>query len=277
MLTERHQSVNDHTHRFRCGCERCRCFHADSHRLTSPSPPLHDAQHPESGAVMDISLSHSSLRRPWFVILSFVVFAGVFVEILASVYSLPTDSGIVPLFSMSYEGNVPTFYSAVILSLAAALLSFSALAAKKSGEKFVPHWWILALGFVYIAIDEVFSIHEMAGGFFKLSGVLYFSWVIPAAVVVLLVGLSYVRFLQHLPRQTALRFLIAGALYVGGAVLMELPLGYWTEKHGSHNLMYGLIDAVEESLEMLAINLFNLWLLDHLASKNVTLRFTEPT
>lgn len=226
---------------------------------------------------MDISISHSSLRRPWLILLSVVVFAGVVVEVLASVYSLPTDSGIVPLFSMSYEGNVPTFYSAVILSVAAGLLAFSAIAAKKSGEKFVPHWWILALGFSYIAIDEVFSIHEMAGGFFKLSGVLYFSWVIPAAIVVLVVGISYLRFLRHLPRQTAIRFLIAGAMYVGGAVVMELPLGYWTEKHGSHNLGYGLIDAVEESLEMLAINLFNLWLLDHLASKNVTLRFAEPT
>lgn len=225
------------------------------------------------GAAMDISLSTSSLRRPWLIILSLVVCAGVCVEILGSLYRLPTDAGIVPLFSMSYEGNVPTFYSAIILSLAAVLLAFSAIAAKKAQEKFVGHWWILSLGFFYIAIDEVFSIHEMAGGFFKLSGVLYFSWVIPAAIVVLVVGLSYVRFLQHLPRRTAYRFLIAGAMYVGGAVVMELPLGYWTDKHGSHNLGYGLIDALEESLEMLAINLFNLWLIDHLASKNVTLRF----
>jgi len=232
----------------------------------------------EKSVAMDISVSKSSLRWPWLIVLSIVVCAGVTVEFLGSAYSLSTDSGIVPLFSMSYEGNVPTFYSAVILSLAAVLLGFSGIAAKKAQEKFVAHWWILALGFTYIAIDEVFSIHEMAGGFLKLSGVLYFSWVVPAAFVVLVVGLSYLRFLQHLPRRTAFRFLIAGAMYVGGAVVMELPLGFWTEKHGSHNLGYGLIDAVEESLEMLAINLFNLWLVDHLASKNVTLRFSpsEP-
>jgi hypothetical protein len=230
----------------------------------------------EKSVAMDISVSKSALRVPWLIILSLVVGAGVTVEILGSAYGWTTDSGIVPLFSMSYEGNVPTFYSAVILSLASVLLVISGIAAKKAREKFVGHWWILALGFAYIAIDEVFSIHEMAGGFFKLSGVLYFSWVVPAAIVVLIVGLSYLRFLQHLPRRTAYRFLIAGAMYVGGAVVMELPLGYWTEKHGSHNLGYGLIDAVEESLEMLAINLFNLWLLDHLASKNVTLRFVAP-
>jgi hypothetical protein len=224
---------------------------------------------------MDIVLSKPSLRRPWLIALSLVVCAGIAAEILGSAYSLPTDSGFVPLFSLSYEGNVPTFYSAIILALAAVLLAFSAIAAKKTQQKFVLHWWILSLGFSYIAIDEVFSIHEMAGEFVKLSGVLFFSWVVPAAIVVIVVGLSYVKFLQHLPRRTAIRFLIAGAMYVGGAVAMELPLGYWTEKHGSHNLGYGLIDAVEETLEMLAVNLFNLWLLDHLASQNVNLRFAS--
>lgn len=227
---------------------------------------------------MDIVLSKSTLSRPFFVLLCVIATAGVAVEVLGAVEHLSTQSGIVPLFSLSYEFNVPTYYSALILLLASILLGFSAITAKKTGDGFVPHWWILSLGFFYIAIDEVFSIHEMAGGLLNLSGVLYFSWVVPATLVVLVVGISYVRFLRHLPARTRWRFMIAGALYVGGAVVMELPLGYWTEKHGEHNLGYGLIDAIEESLEMLAINLFNLWLIDHLASKQVALRFlpAEP-
>ncbi|MBK9267015.1 MAG: hypothetical protein IPM54_45470 [Polyangiaceae bacterium] len=227
---------------------------------------------------MDIVLSKSTLRLPFFVTLCLVVSAGVLVEVLGALYGLPTQHGIVPLFSLSYEANVPTFYSAVILSIASLLLMFAAASAKKSGAGFVPHWWVLALGFAYIAVDEVFSIHEMTG-FLDLSGVFYFSWVVPAFVVVLVVALSYLRFLRHLPRRTSIRFLIAGAIFVGGAVAMELPLGYWTEKHGSHNLGYGLIDAVEESLEMLGINLFILWLVDHLAETGVVVRFatSEPS
>lgn len=226
---------------------------------------------------MDIDLSKSALRGPLFVTFGLVASAGVLVEVLGAMYGLPTQSGFVPLFSLSYEGNVPTFYSAAILSIASLLLMLAASCAKKAGTGFVPHWRVLALGFAYIAVDEVFSIHEMTG-FLHLSGVLYFSWVVPAAVVVLVVGLSYVRFLRHLPRRTCIRFLTAGAIYVGGAVVMELPLGYFTEKHGSHNLGYGLIDAVEESLEMLGINLFILWLVDHLAENGVALRFatSEP-
>lgn len=243
------------------------------HSLNLGPGSLHDARQGRTGPPMDIELSKSTLQRPFFILLGLVVFAGVAVEVLGSVYEWSTQSGILPLFSLSYEGNVPTFYSAGILSLAAVLLAFSAVTARKKGDGFVPQWWILSLGFFYIAIDEVFSIHESAGGLLKLSGVLYFSWVVPAAVVVLGIGLSYIRFLQHLPKRTALRFLIAGTIYVGGAVLMELPLGYWTEKHGSHNLTYGLIDAVEETLEMVGINLFNLWLVEHLADQNVRLLF----
>jgi hypothetical protein len=239
--------------------------------------PASSPQKPK-GTTVDIVLSKSTLRLPFFVTLSLVVGAGVLVEVLGAVYGLPTRSGIVPFLSMSYEGNVPTFYTAAILTLASLLHAFVAIAAKKANERFVTHWWVLSLGFAYIAVDEVFSFHEMAGTFLNLSGVLYFSWVVPASIVVLVVGVSYIPFLRHLSPRTRNRFIIAGAIYVGGAVGMELPLGYWTESHGSHNLGYGLIDAIEETLEMVGVNLFILWLVDHLAEKRIKLRFAgaEP-
>ncbi|MDC3957534.1 hypothetical protein [Polyangium jinanense] len=225
---------------------------------------------------MDVVLSKSRLRPLLFVPMSLVVLGGVIVEVLKPLYKLPSRSGIVPFLSMSYEGNVPTFYTASLLGFTSLLLALAAAATKRAGERFVAHWWGLSAGFAYIAVDEVFEFHEMAGTFVELTGVLYFSWVIPAAVVVLLVGLAYIPFLRHLPLKTRIRFLAAGAIYVGGAVGMELPLGYWTEQNGTHNLGYGLIDAVEESLEMLGLNLFVLWLVDHLAEKGVTLRFANP-
>lgn len=241
-------------------------------------PLVHHAPVDEQPATTtNIVLTKTTLQRPFFVTLGLVITAGVLVEVLGNLSGWSTQSGLLPLFSLSYEGNVPTFYSAVILSSAGCLLALSAIAARKSGAGFVPHWWILALGFFYIAIDEVFSIHELAGGLMSLSGVLYFSWVVPASIVVLVIGLSYLKFLRHLPRRTAIRFLVAGALYVGGAVGMELPLGYWTEKHGTHNLGYALIDAVEESMEMIAVNLFILWLIDHLTELRVVLRFSSET
>ena len=56
---------------------------------------------------------------------------------------------------------------------------------------------------------------------------------------------------------------------VSGALLMELPLGYWTDLEGTDNLTYGMIDLVEESLEIVGVSLFLYTLLDHLASLTV--------
>ena len=68
--------------------------------------------------------------------------------------------------------------------------------------------------------------------------------------------LSYWRFLGHLPPTTRFRFILAGAVFVGGALGVELILGYWTDLHGSSNLGYAIIDWVEESMEMTGVGLF---------------------
>ena len=37
---------------------------------------------------------------------------------------------------------------------------------------------------------------------------------------------------------------------------MELPLGLWVSEHGSSNLGYGLLDWIEETLELTGIAVF---------------------
>jgi hypothetical protein len=113
---------------------------------------------------------------------------------------------------------------------------------------------------------EIAQYHEEISSLFDYDGVLYFGWVIPAGIFVTLFGVSYVRFFLHLPRSIGVRIAIAGGVYVFGALLMELPLGYWTDNWGSHGLGYGLIDLVEESLEIAGVSLFLHTLLQHLAT-----------
>ncbi len=224
---------------------------------------------------MDIVVSRTQLRPILAAVMAVIVAAGVAVEVLRPIYHWSSQSGIVPLLSLSYEHNLPTFYSAALLLGCSLLLSLIAAGARRSGERFVPGWWVLSAGFLYISIDEVLSFHEEASQWLSLGGVLHFSWVVPAALVVLVVGAAYVPFLRLLPRAMRIRFLLAGAIYVGGAVGMELPLGYWTVHHGTDNLGYALIDAVEEAMEMLGLNLFLLALLDHLAEKGWAVRFAS--
>lgn len=67
-----------------------------------------------------------------------------------------------------------------------------------------------------------------------------------------------------------MQFITAGVTYVTGALLMELPLGWWTERAGNENLTYAAIDHVEELLEMWGASLFLAALVDELTPAPVT-------
>ncbi len=53
---------------------------------------------------------------------------------------------------------------------------------------------------------------------------------------------------------------------------VELLLGYWTDTYGSKNIGYGLIDLLEESMEILGVSLFFVALLEYLAAESRTIR-----
>jgi len=219
---------------------------------------------------MRIELSFRRLQAVLVVIWVCLVVAGFSVE--AWKYILYQDRNEwVYLLGLSYEQNLPTWYSSSLLLLCSVLLWLIATAKKRDTGTFKWHWRLLAVMFAYISLDETATLHEDLSDYFDFSGVLYFGWVIPASITVLLLGIFYLPFLLKLPRQTARRFVIAGAFYVGGALGVEFALGYWTDLHGSKNLGYGLIDLVEESMEILGVTLFLLALIDYLRTPQRTI------
>lgn len=159
--------------------------------------------------------------------------------------------------SLSYEGNVPTWLSSSLLlgcAIAAGLVASEATAWQR-------HWWGMAVAFGWVSLDEAAEIHEHLGGLIGTHGILYFDWVIPAAAVLVVLTALYLPFMRALPRVTRNRLLLAAVIYIGGAVGMELPLGWWTERHGTEGLGYALIDWVEETLEMIGAAIAMLTLL----------------
>lgn len=172
------------------------------------------------------------------------------------------------LFSLSLEGNLPTWYSSLLLFSCGIALLISAQGARQAAAPFQRRWALLGCIFLFMSLDEAVELHEHLGSLIKLRGVLYFSWVVPASVIVLAVGLAYIPFLRHLQPRTRRRFIVAGVLYVGGALVLELPLGFWAERAGTENLVYVLIDWVEESLEIFGATLFLGSLLRHLGESH---------
>lgn len=182
---------------------------------------------------------------------------------------------LVGLLSLSYEGNLPSWYASALPLACAGLLAWIAAGEQQDRGR----WRVLALGFVAIAVDEAVGFHEQLSGIFATSGVLHFDWVIPAGALVLALGLYFLGFLRRLSRETARRFVLAGAVYVGGAVVCELPLGWWTEQYGDESFGYALIDWCEETLEVVGLTLFAFALLDRLADRplRITPRAGAPT
>jgi hypothetical protein len=154
--------------------------------------------------------------------------------------------------SLSYEHNLPSWLASGLLLLASASLFVCAERARSDRAR----WAALGVVFALASLDEAVELHEGLGVLYAGSGALHFGWVIPGAAIALAVGLSFLGFLRRLPRIDRRRFVIAAALFLGGALGMELPLGLWTETHGDQNLGYGVIDWIEETLELAGSTFF---------------------
>jgi hypothetical protein len=193
---------------------------------------------------------------------------------------LPVRDGVYMLaqrFNLDLERSIPTAYSVLLLLTATLLLTVITVLERK--RRLAAYWAILSMGFLTMAVDEGLSLHEeliepgreLLGG--EDLGVLYFPWVVPGMVVVLALGLFFLRFLARLPPETRRKFLLAAVLYVGGAIGFELIGGAIAEDRVQQNWTYAAVTTVEEFLEMGGVVVFIQALLVYLSDYYREVRF----
>ncbi len=185
------------------------------------------------------------------------------------------------VFDVGVENSVPTYFAVLNLLLAALLLGVVYLAERASGERTARHWAALALVLFFLSLDEGVAIHERFEilaerladrGIPLLTS--SWAWIPFGAALALGVGVAFLPFLRSLPRRLVIRFLLAGALYLTGALVMEylggvmLTRGLTTED----GLLYQMEQLVEEGLEMFAIAFFNNVLYAEIARRKISLR-----
>jgi hypothetical protein len=180
-------------------------------------------------------------------------------------------------FYFDAENNVPTVFSGFVLLLCAFVLGWIAAVVRTRALPFWRHWAGLGVIFALLSFDELASIHELLinpmRNMMELPGLFRFPWVIAGIVFVAIVGLAYLKFLARLPPSTRWLFVLAGFLYVGGAVGMEMVGGYVFETfqesraEGDKNeLPYMIAMTLEESLEIGGALLFLYACMRHLRS-----------
>lgn len=192
--------------------------------------------------------------------------------------ALPHMRALVSMFYVDLESSIPTWYSAMALLFAAVLLGAISYAKYLQRDLYRARWAALACVFLMLSVDEVAMFHELPilplRAALNARGALYYTWVIPGGVFVLCMAALFARFLIALPRRTCALFVAAAALYVGGAIGVEMLSGYVAYGSGEENLAYVLIVTLEEFMEMLGVVVFIHGLLEYLTSTLTELSIT---
>ena len=185
-----------------------------------------------------------------------------------------SNSVIISYFDFDSEGNFPTMYSSILLILSSILLILIALEKKRNNLKYW-YWSGLALIFSFLAVDEFVEIHEHVNAFINthtnISGLLFYPWVIPYTIFLLIFIIIYWNFLVKLPKSIRKLFTLSGLVYVVRSIGVEILGGLQHELHGNYNITYYFLYSLEESLEMVGINLFIYTLLQYLKQINFSL------
>lgn len=155
------------------------------------------------------------------------------------------------------ETSLSTFFSSLILIISSGLL-YVISRFKKQNKKNLP-WIILSAIFLFLSIDESISIHEKLIVVFReylnVSGLLYFAWVIPYGILLIIFIILYIPFLIKLEKNTRNLFILSGIVFVSGAIGIELFEGQRYELNGE-DFGFAIYYTIEESLEMLGISIF---------------------
>ncbi len=173
---------------------------------------------------------------------------------LAVVHQRDFVFGFVPIFYFDREGNLPTFYSAGILVIAAALSLAIYLWRRHSDSGESLPWLILGGTLGFLAVDEGASLHDQIDFILsprmETSGFLNWPWVIPYAFLVVAFSLIFLPFFLRMPRRFQVIFAMAAACYVFGAIGLEMVGAVVESAEGERSIAYAIGMTVEELLEI---------------------------
>lgn len=212
----------------------------------------------------------------------------IFIAIALCAATIPAPNAMIKAifqkFSLSSERSPPAFFSFLLLLTCAVWLGLAAIHERQLGSRWWRHWAFLAIMFVLMSYDDAAQIHERwiqpVRELLGVDGFFYYAWVIPGIILVAIIFVVYLPFLYHLPRVFAALFLLSGAIFVGGAIGIEMIGGKYIDEHG-RDFTYHMIATAEESCEMLGLWLFIYSLMKYLTRQagafEVMLQLTNGT
>lgn len=201
-----------------------------------------------------------STRR--FVLLVSAVIAAMFavhltLQLLLTLQLVPAGlsglASVAAVMNVDQERNLPTYVASGLLTLCAVL----ALGLSRMQRLPFPGWLALAVVFAAAGIDEYMGFHErlnlLMADLVDQSGWLRFPWVIPGAVLALVLGLGFLRSVMTLRRETRNGLMFGAGLFLFGALGIEVLGARAWDLQGRDSIQYLLFSTTEEAFEFAGV------------------------
>lgn len=212
--------------------------------------------------MLEIKLNISYIIKILVRVLLFILFLYVLGQVAKFHYGFDHLLGFVPMFNLYEESNVPTWYSSIILLTSSVLLLIIATAKRFQSNRYFLHWAGLSAVFLFLSIDESAKLHEAIGGAFKhvtskfLTTGNWSMWVVPFGIALLVFVGVYVRFVFSLAPYFRNLFILAGTIYVSGALGMEVVEILYLRGAEAKTEVFMIMVSIEETMEIGGIILF---------------------
>jgi len=199
-------------------------------------------------------MSEKFLTKTFFIIIAWLLL----VNVLASVGLIPSWH-IRRLINVGFEGNIPTWFSSILLAIAAYWAYKCSLVSNINiKERHKTVWKVLALLLILMSCDEIAQMHEHLGRvinkYFFNSIELASTWIvylgIPIVLMLVIVAIQVYSALEK--PNIAGKFLVIGfILYITGAFLLEATINLFN--HETLEWLWRIENITEEIFEMTGV------------------------
>jgi hypothetical protein len=168
--------------------------------------------------------------------------------------------GVADMLYADNEANVWAWYASVLLATLAAAFVLHAFVERNAGRQVAPYLVLAGLA-AFMSVDEAAILHE------KLSNIVTsfptWGWLAIGIPLVVVVGAGALWLTRTMEQFFRRRLIVAGALFLLGAVFTEGIAGVTVVQAGSYDAgtqtaVYMVLLAIEEFLELAGV-LFALW------------------
>ncbi len=222
---------------------------------------------------MKISLHKLSVIKFLSIIAVLLIIANSIMLFIYFLIDNPDKFDFIQMVDLDQEANLPTLFSSVLLLIASFLFYLLAKVSKEKTKEEYKYWLGLSFIFVFLGFDESATIHETIGDytekFVDASGYLHYPWVLSYSLLLIILGILYLRFFLRMEKKIFRSFMLSAFIYLGGAVGFELLGAKESSLHGEDTVLYCTLYTIEESLEMFGVILLIYILLTLLENNDI--------